>query len=203
MSYGRYRRDELDVSIGVHPDHRHRTRVHTDRDLAIADVSASLEAGLQCQGDGSDIEFSYTNLSGPAQWIFGCVFCSDPNNLSKSSSKHVYRELISALKIESGPPRAIQGIEKGPDVPRSRHPKDNQGNRERSALVFSGIELSDGETYRMPVRLILPDGVTFFYALVEAFIFVDFCWNWLSFTYRSDGIERWMSGEDYQRSIRK
>ena len=189
---GIYRRKELDVSIGVHPAYRYRTRVHTDRDLAVLDVAAGLENGLRCQQKGSRLEFSYTNCSDGAQWVFGCVFCSDPNNLSKSTSRHVYRELMSKLKID---------VEDDASTRTRRPPRKDRPHDRESALVFGGKEVANGETYRMPVRLELADDATFFYILIEAFIFVDFRWNWLSLTFRSNCIERWMSSVDYRRSL--
>lgn len=186
---GRYRRKELNVSSGVHPLDEYRIRIHTDRDLATMDVAAHLESGFRCRRTGTNIEFSYTNMSDDLRWVFGCVFCSDPNNVSKHKSGDVFWELMSKVKIgvaDATPAKA--------KACRDRNQHDN------SAWIFDGEELSKGKTYTMSVHLDLgEDGI--FYALVEAFIFVDFCWNWLSFTYRSTGIEEWMSTNDYRRSI--
>lgn len=188
---GQYRRKELNVSNGVHPLDEYRIRMHTDRDLATMDVSSRLEPGLRCQRTGSHIEFSYTNMDDDYKWIFGCVFFSDPNNVSKHKSANVFWKLMSNLKIEV----VADVTTAGARACRDRSPHD------KSAWIFDGKELSKDDTYTMAIQLQLGGGDAIFYALVEAFIFVDFCWNWLSFTYRSNGIEAWMNTNDYRRSI--
>lgn len=189
---GKYRRKELNVSEGVHPLDEHRIRLHTDRDLATMDVSARLESGLRRQRTGSNIEFSYTNMDDDHKWVFGCVFCSDPNNVSKHKSADVFWELMSNLTVE---------IKTDATTARARACKDRSPH-DKTAWIFDGKEISKDETYTMAIQLPeLGGDDTVFYVLVEAFIFVDFCWNWLSYTYRSSGIAQWMGTNSYQRSI--
>jgi hypothetical protein len=69
-----------------------------------------------------------------------------------------------------------------------------------SPRAFGPMSVAPGGEFRTCFNVgPVPD--RFWYLLVEVNLFVDFCWNWFSFTYRSAGIDEWLESDDYRKSL--
>jgi hypothetical protein len=69
-----------------------------------------------------------------------------------------------------------------------------------SQKYWEGVTLQPGATQEFALTVTdVPAGV--FYFLVEMHVFVDFCWNWLSFNYRATGLHDWVESEIYREVV--
>ena len=158
-----------------------------DRELVFRDVASEMERLLSCREENGTYVFEFENRTAEGRWVFGSVACTDPNNVSRSTAPELYDRLLCGLELRGSASAA-----------RYRAPQPGLAQ----AAVFPAREVPPGGIYRMEIEVELKDKRRpLFYLLVEACIFVDFVWNWMSITRRAKDIEAWLASEEYAMSL--
>ncbi|MCA6122105.1 hypothetical protein J6500_09390 [Bradyrhizobium sp. WSM 1704] len=90
-------------------EYSERSQKICPRCLVVEHVSpmhrASTELTADRTADGLTIGLTYTNCSSDPQWVHAFAFPADPNNVSKSTARRVYREMLQPVgrRTELGP----------------------------------------------------------------------------------------------------
>lgn len=157
-----------------------RVCVIDDRDLFVRDVVSRLDASFAVESErhakGIRVKFTFVNRQAISSWVSGFVLCTDPNNLSRNASERQYFDVLKHVRMAQSSARGGKVIEPG------------------SSFCMSVDVDVDVGLHSVPL----------FYLLIEGCIFVDFAWNWLAVTYRSNCTEtamKWLGTSTYSESF--
>ena len=180
--------------VGICASEENAKRVYRvdDRNLIYGDLAENLDEGLRAERRGKRFAFEFRNRDSISRWVFGNISCTDPNNVSWNVSRRSYEVMLDRVNMAP----SVEGrVFKG----------GNRAGEERGrvkAVVFPAVEVMPGDVYRMECDIDWDgDGAPVFYLLIEACIFVDFVWNWLSVTHRGPSIGGWLRSEEYRKSL--
>jgi hypothetical protein len=127
----------------------------------------------------ADHNFSvrYVNTTDRPQFVFAFHRLTDPNNVSASyNAKDVHS--IERHKIYKSLLRGTEAL------PKQWEPRF----------------LPSGHSVEFDGRIVI-GGAHLFYLLVEIHLFIDLCWNWISFTLARGGIDDWLASAEYRKVI--